>query len=102
MSALALLGHVGNIPTYYENWEKLIGKFRKQEELSEAERKETELSFLQARSEWLLHKIMLLDLILAFSREHKYPAPMTEHCEKERPRALDELRGIERQIQERA
>jgi hypothetical protein len=91
VAAIALLGQV---PGYFENWQKFLKKWRENSSFTKEDVDETEISVLQTKSDWLLHKIMLLDLILAFSKEHNMRTEVIDFCKSERPVVFEEYKQI--------
>jgi hypothetical protein len=57
VAALALLGQT---PGFIESWQKLLDKWKKRSELPKVELDESEISLLQSRYDWLLHKLCCL------------------------------------------
>jgi len=99
VAALALLGQA---PGFVESWQKFIKKWRERSDLPKEEVKESEIAILQSRADWLLHKIMLLDLILAFSKEHTMSSQVLEFCKSERPRVFEEYKQVKDRLLELA
>lgn len=95
LAALALLGQA---PKFITNWKKLIDKIRRSEKISEAERKESELELLEARSDWLFHKIILLELVIGFSVEHTVPEDILRYSRSHKTQVLEELKELEIRI----
>ena len=91
---IATLAVLGQAPNFLDNWEKLIKKLYRHEELSEPEIKESEANLLETRVDWLAHKIMLLDLVVAFGKEHTMNSQLITYCESERPRVFEEFKSI--------
>lgn len=99
VAALTLLGQA---PSFAKGWEKFIKKWRERSDLPKEEVNESEITILQSRSDWLLYKIMLLDLILAFSKEHTMSSQVLEFCKSERPRVFEEYKQIKDRLLELA
>ena len=97
VAALALLGQA---PVFVESWQKFIKKWRERSDLPKEEANESEITILQSRSDWLLYKIMLLDLILAFSKEHTMSSQVLEFCKSERPRVFKEYKQVKDRLLE--
>jgi hypothetical protein len=95
---IATLAFLGQAPNFLENWEKLMKKLRDHQDLSEPEIKESEVTLLEARADWLAHKVMLLDLVLAFSKEHTMNPKLTEYCELQRPCVFEEFKSVKERI----
>jgi hypothetical protein len=95
---IATIALLGQAPNFLENWEKLIEKLNRHEKLSETEIKESETSLFEARADWLAHKIMLLDLVVAFGKEHTMNPKLIKYCEGERPRVFEEFKCIMERI----
>ena len=91
VAALALLGQA---PSFVETWQKFIKKWRNRSDLPKKEVDESEITLLQSRSDWLLHKIMLLDLVMAFSKEHSMSSQVVEYCKSERPAIFKEYKDV--------
>ena len=100
--SVAALAFLGQAPGFVESWQKFIKKWRERPGLSKEDVNESEITFLQARADWLLHKIMLLDLILAFSKEHTMSLQVLEFCKSERPRAFEEYKQVKDRLLELA
>jgi hypothetical protein len=100
--SIAALALFGQAPHFVENWQKLIRKWRDRSDLPKEDVNESEIAILEGRSDWLLHKIMLLDLILAFSKEHVMSSQVLEFCKSERPRAFDEYKQVKDRLLELA
>jgi hypothetical protein len=97
VAALALLGQT---PGFVESWQKLLDKWKKRSDLSKTDVDESEISILQSRYDWLLHKIMLLDLILEFSKEHTKSAEVIEFCKSEKPVVFEEYKKVRSRLLE--
>lgn len=91
VAALALLGQA---PSFVESWKKFIKKWRERSDLPKQDVDESEITLLQSRADWLLHKIILLDLILAFSKEHSMSPQVVEYCKSERPAVFEEYKDV--------
>lgn len=99
VAALALLGQA---PGFVESWQKFIKKWGERSDLPREDINESEITILQSRSEWLLYKIMLLDLILGFSNEHTMSSQVVEFCKSERPRVFEEYKQVKDRLLELA
>jgi hypothetical protein len=99
IAALALLGQA---PSFVETWQKFIEKWRDKSDLPKKEVDESEISILVSRSDWLLYKIMLLDLILAFSKEHTMSKEVLEFCQSERPQVFEEYKQVKARLRQLA
>ena len=97
IAALALLGQA---PSFFETWEKFIEKWRDKSDIPKEEADESEVTILSSRSDWLLHKIMLLDLITAFSKEHAMSKQILDFCQSERPQVFEEYKQVKARLQE--
>ena len=99
VAALALLGQA---PGFVESWQKFIKKWRQRSDLPKEEVNESEIAILQSRSDWLLYKIILLDLIIAFSKEHRMSSEVLEFCKSERPSVFEEYQQVRNRLIELA
>ena len=97
VAALALLGQA---PTFVKNWQKFIKKWRDRTDLPKHEADESEIALLESRADWLLHKIMLLNLVTAFSKEHSMSPQVVEYCKSERPIAYEEYKEVKDRLLE--
>lgn len=97
IAALALLGQA---PSFYETWEKFIKKWRDKSDIPKEEANESEITILMSRSDWLLYKIMLLDLITAFSNDHIMNKQVLDFCQSERPKVFEEYKRVKERLQE--
>lgn len=96
--SVAVLALLGQIPKFVGNWESLIKKIREKRTLSEAEITESELTLLEARLDWLTYKILLSDLVVAFSNDHVMDEKVVEFCKKQRPKAFDEFQTVKEKL----
>ena len=97
LAALALLGQA---PSFLGNWQKLLSRLRRSTSLSDSEVKESEIELLDVRADWLFHKVVLLDLVMAFSVEHQLPEQIVDYCKSHRPQALGELEVVRKRLNE--
>ena len=99
IAALALLGQV---PSFVDTWQKFIEKWREKSDIPKEEANESEITILMSRSDWLLYKIMLLDLITAFSKEHTMNKQVLDFCRSERPQVFEEYKQVKARLRELA
>jgi hypothetical protein len=95
-ATLLLIQTLGEVPNYVGNWKKLLERSKNQEALSEQD----SCGILEARLEWLFHKMMLYDLLLAFSKEHKMNPQLVAVCREQRPLVLEEAQAIQKELNE--
>ena len=100
IGALALL--VGQTPTFFDTWQKFIEKWRNKSDIPKEDANESEITILMSRSDWLLYKIMLLDLITAFSKEHTMNKGVLDFCKSERPQVFEEYKQVKARLRELA
>lgn len=96
--SVAILALLGQAPSFIGNWESLLNKIKNRKSLSESEVTESEITLLESRLDWLTYKIMLLDLLVAFSKEHTMNPQVIEFCQKQRPNVYDEFKKVREKL----
>ena len=95
---VAVLALLGQAPNFIGNWESFIKRLRERRTLSELEVKESEITLLGARADWLTHKTLLLDLVIAFSKEHTMNPQVVEFCKTQRPQIFNEFQEVREKL----
>jgi hypothetical protein len=95
MSALALLG---TLPNYIKNWENLFKKNFDKNLTGKKDFEEFKQIFLNAHADFLFHKIILLNTVIAFSLEHVMNKEFVEYCKKEIGRTKESLDTVRQQL----
>ncbi len=91
MSALALLG---TLPNYFENWENLFKRSVDESTVSKKDFVELRKIFLFAQEDFLFHKIISLNTVIALSIEHRMNAGLVDYCKGEIVRTKESLETI--------
>jgi len=91
MSAMALLG---TLPNYIKNWEDLFNRKAGEDVLKTKDFQEFRKVFLFAQEDFLFHKIISLNTVIALSREHNVNPELLDYCKKEIVRTKENLETI--------
>jgi hypothetical protein len=98
--SIAALALFGSLPGHIKAWRGLLLRKRSEgqaeEPITESEFQELRNIFLGAQADWLFHKLILLNLVVAFSREHQIPDRLVEYCQA----ALNDTRSELEEIQQ--
>jgi len=97
---VAILALLGQAPDFVGKWQSFIKKLRDRGHLPEKDLAESEVTLLEAREDWLTHKVILLDLVVAFSAEHTVNERVLKFCKAQRPRVHEEFREVGERLAE--